>query len=70
MNEALPTALGQGVADSMFRPRTWSVRNSWYHTAETDTYAKAIYSLVEDALASERAMDEAFVEKAIALFPY
>jgi hypothetical protein len=70
MNEALPTALGQGVADSMFRPRTWSVRNSWYHTTETDTYAKAIYSLVEDALASERTMDEAFVEKAIALFPY
>ena len=70
LHEALPTALGQGVADRRFRPHSWSKNTRWYHTTETDTYAKAIYPLVEEALTTGRPMGEAFIENAIALYPY
>lgn len=69
LDEALPTALGQGVADRGFRRGSWSKRRPWYHTAEIDRYAKAIYPLVDEALASGRPIDSTFVEKAIELCP-
>jgi hypothetical protein len=69
LDEALPTALGQGVADRVFRPLSWSKKVQWYHAPDVDTYAKAIYPLVLDALASGRSIDEAFVKNAIDVYP-
>ncbi len=68
-HEALPTALGQGVADREFRPDRWSSRTPWYHDAEIDAYAKALYTLVRSALAAGKSLDEAFVQRAVARFP-
>jgi hypothetical protein len=69
LREALPTALGQGVADRTFRPGAWSKRLRWYHTDEVDGYAKALYPLVDRALATGRRFDEAFLRDALALYP-
>ena len=63
--EAIPTALGQGVADSAFRPGSWSIDGPWYHTVEVDAYAKRIYPLVRYALESGSPLDEAFLQKAL-----
>jgi hypothetical protein len=65
--EAIPTALGQGVADSAFRPGVWSIDGPWYHTVEVDAYAKRIYPLVRYALDSGSPLDEAFLRKALDL---
>jgi len=70
LHEALPTALGQGVADRIFRPRSWSKRQPWYHTRKVDAYAKALYPLVRKALESGEPFDEAFLEKAIEVYPF
>jgi hypothetical protein len=69
LQEALPTALGQGVADRAFRPRSWSKRQIWYHTRDVDTYAKALYPLVREALETGEPFDEAFFKKAVAVYP-
>ncbi len=69
LREALPTALGQGVADRHFRPIAWSRRQPWYHRDDVDRYAKAIYPLVRDALASGKKFDAAFLERAWAAKP-
>jgi len=69
LHEALPTAFGQGVADRIFRPRSWSTRQPWYHTRKVDAYAKALYPLVRKALDSGEPFDEAFLKKAIELYP-
>lgn len=68
LHEALPTALGQGVADSRFRPRVWSERASWYHTRDVDTYAKAIYPMVRAALESGDRLDENLVHRLLGKF--
>jgi hypothetical protein len=67
--EALPTALGQGVVDEEFRPRSWSTDAPWYHTAEVDRYAKEIFPLVKRALAHGLQFDEAFVKAALMRYP-
>jgi len=67
--EALPTALGQGVADHEFRPGGWSTEAPWYHIPEIDRYAKAIYKHVSHAVASGSVLDEAFLREAIRLYP-
>jgi hypothetical protein len=53
LHEALPTALGQGVAARRFEPG-WSEDRPWYHREDVDRYAKTIYPLVEQALDGER----------------
>jgi len=63
LGEAVPTALGQGVADRMFDPRRWSIDGPWYHTPEVDGCAKKIYPLVQEALDSGGALDEAFLDR-------
>lgn len=65
LREALPTALGQGVVDKMFRPGTWSLRNPWYHTADVDECAKTIYPLVNHVIANGRSFDEEFLLESI-----
>lgn len=65
--EAIPTALGQGVADRRFRPARWSFDAPWYHVSEIDFCAKSIYPLVRSALSSGGTLDEEFLRKAFDL---
>jgi hypothetical protein len=68
--EALPTALGQGVAARRFLPHGgFSLEAPWYHRAEIDQYAKRIYPAVRRALNDGGRFDEAFFRKLIALHP-
>jgi hypothetical protein len=69
LHEALPTALGQGVTDRMFRPWGWSRKARWYDNQEVDRYAKALLPLLDRALASGAGLDETFVRQAVAAFP-
>ena len=66
LREALPTALGQGIADHQFRPERWSSEDSWYHLADVDALAKAIYPAVNHAVASGGSFDETFLGTLIA----
>lgn len=63
--EAIPTALGQGVADRAFRPSTWSLDGPWYHAPEVDACAKRIYPTVSSALDRGLTLDEDLVLRAI-----
>ncbi len=63
--EAIPTALGQGVADRIFRPATWSLLGPWYHTSDVDACAKRIYATLSSALDEGLTLDEGFVSRAI-----
>jgi len=63
--EAIPTALGQGIADRAFRPSTWSLDDGWYHLEDVDACAKRIYPAVADALDRGLTLDEALVFRAI-----
>lgn len=63
LGEAVPTALGQGIADKMFRPRGWSLGHPWYHIAEVDLLAKRIFPLVQVSLTSATTFDDRFVEQ-------
>ena len=63
LGEAVPTALGQGVADRMFRPRGWSLGNPWYHIPEIDLLAKRIYPLVQVTLQDGKTFDDRFVRQ-------
>ena len=65
LREALPTALGQGVADREFRPGSWSLSSPWYHTEEVDAYAKKLYPLVRRTLRDGGRFDEGFFERAL-----
>ena len=69
LREALPTALGQGVAGHELRPRAWSIEDPWYHIGDIDRYAKALHPLVADAVSSGRRFDEEFVRDAVRLLP-
>jgi hypothetical protein len=69
LREALPTALGQGVADREFQPRSWSASRPWYHTDEIDTYAKKLFPLVRYSLENGGRFDEEFLKSALAKFP-
>lgn len=69
LREALPTALGQGVADRAFRPREWSAEARWYHIEEIDRYAKRIYPVIEQALATKATFDETLLRRLIDLYP-
>jgi hypothetical protein len=66
LHEAIPTALGQGVADRLFQPRLWSTEDDWYHTREVDEMAKKIYPMVSRALEEGWTLDERFLERILA----
>jgi hypothetical protein len=68
MLEALPTAIGQGVAGHTFRRATWSLEQNWYHREDVDRYAKALYPLVRETLKRDGKLDRAFLEKAVAAY--
>lgn len=63
LGEAIPTALGQGVADRMFRPDQWRPDGPWYHLLEVDATAKRIYPIVAYALDAGEPLDEAFLRR-------
>ena len=63
--EAIPTALGQGVADRLFRPARWSPDGPWYHTSDVDACAKRIYATISSALDEGLTLDEKLVHRAI-----
>ena len=68
LHEALPTALGQGVAGQRFKAADWDIGHRWYHTEAVDRYAKQIYPLVRDTLAAGGTFDEGFLDAAVALY--
>ena len=63
--EAIPTALGQGVADRTFRPSSWSLDGPLYHTRDVDACAKRIYATISSALDAGLTLDEELVRRAI-----
>jgi hypothetical protein len=63
--EAIPTALGQGVADRIFRPTRWSPNGTWYHLSDVDCCAKRIYPAVSEAVERGTRLDEALVRRAL-----
>jgi len=69
LREALPTALGQGLADREFRPGSWSPSRPWYHTEEIDAYAKELLPLVRHSLDNGGRFDEEFLKSALARYP-
>ncbi len=69
LREALPTALGQGIAGRQFRPSSWSLSQPWYHTTQVDAYAKELYPLVRSSLRNGGRFDEKFLESALKRYP-
>jgi hypothetical protein len=61
LGEGIPTALGQGVADRIFRPRQWSPEAAWYHLIDVDACAHRVYPLVSYALEADQPFDERFL---------
>jgi len=68
LREALPTALGQGVASRRFQP-DFSLDARWYHLDEVDAYAKRIYPLVSRTVRKGGRLDADFLRAAVALIP-
>ena len=68
LREALPTAIGQGVAGKRFQ-RRWGKGLPWYHIQEIDDYAKAIYPIIRDALESGRRFDRALLDELLDALP-
>jgi hypothetical protein len=68
MLEALPTAIGQGVAGQAFRRATWSLDQRWYGREDVDRFAKAIFPLVRETLNNGGRLDRPFLEKALAAY--
>ncbi len=66
--EALPTAIGQGLADRAYGDQSWSLDQPWYHDPAIDGYAKRIFPLVEGALAEGRPLDEALIAQLVAVY--
>ena len=63
LGEAVPTALGQGVADRAFNPGTWAPEEAWYHQLEIDACARRIYPVVASALEAGLTYNEVFLLK-------
>ncbi len=67
LQEALPTALAQGLATQRLRPARFSLDVPWYHVDPIDAYAKRIFPLVQKTLEGGGSFDEAFVREAVLL---
>lgn len=65
LHEALPTALGQGVADRALRS-DWSASSRWYHQDDVDAFAKAIFPELLRAIEEEDSrLDEELVRRLV-----
>lgn len=65
LQEALPTALGQGLAVARLRPEDFRPETSWYHIPEIDAFAHLVYPLAREAIGSGRTIDGDFVEACV-----
>ncbi len=54
--EALPTALGQGLAQAILAPDEYRWPDRWYHIDEIDVAAKAIFPIVRNEFFSGRTL--------------
>jgi len=61
LHEALPTALGQGIASARYDPSEFQLGGAWYHLGGVDRTAKTIYPVVRDALDAGRPLDATLV---------
>jgi hypothetical protein len=68
LKEALPTAIGQGLAYKRFLPERWSMEQPWYHLDLVDLYAKRLFPLVRETFENGGAFDEKFLRRAAALY--
>jgi hypothetical protein len=68
LHEALPTAIGQGVAYERFQTERWSTNMRWYHIDTIDAYAKRIYPTVRAALKDRRELDDELLLELIRLY--
>ena len=48
--ESVPTALGQGLAESRLAPQRFSTANPWYHIPQIDRYAKLVYPAIVESM--------------------
>jgi hypothetical protein len=71
MNEALATAIGNGVLEQRLRGEDFKAffdrPQSFYATEDVDAAAKAILPLMRDYLADRRSLDRAFVDRYFSL---
>src|SRR5262249_37693929 len=65
LHEALPTALGQGLATATLTPDEFDMGSSWYHIPSIDRFAKQIYPIVRREVESKRTIDGAFLDDVI-----
>jgi len=65
LQEALPTALGQGLATARLTPAGFHLSSKWYHTPAIDTFAKRIYPIVAREIDAGRTIDGPFLDEAI-----
>jgi len=61
LHEAIPTALGQGLAVARLQPAAFRPDLGWYHIPEIDALAHRIYPLVREAVDSGRTIDGDFI---------
>jgi hypothetical protein len=65
MQEALPTALGQGLATARLTPDDFDERLGWYHIEEIDVLAHAIYPIVRREVGAGHTIDGPFIEECV-----
>lgn len=65
LREALPTALGQGLAVAQLTPGGFDPEGSWYHMDAIDRFAKRIYPIVRREVESGGTIDGPFLDEAI-----
>ena len=62
LREALPTALGQGVAQARLAPEGFSLRQRWYHLPAIDDVAHRIYPFLLESIRSGASLDVSDIE--------
>ncbi len=63
LREGLPTALGQGLADSRFVPSRFGLQFVWYHLPSIDRFAKEIYPALDAAFTKGETIDQGFLPR-------
>jgi hypothetical protein len=64
LEEALPTAIAQGVAEQRFL-KEWTSNDPWYHVESVDRYAKRIFPLVKQALDKRQPLGEVLLQELV-----
>jgi hypothetical protein len=65
LQEALPTALGQGLAVSRLTPSEFDPNGTWYHIASIDRFAKRIFPILRREMEAGRTIEGPFLEEAL-----